>query len=147
MSPGLTYYANFRKTLTGGTRVIDTHPLVAAGEPVSADSHAPLPHYPRLNSGRDAQRKEEGKVRGQGGETKSAKRVRFFPLARLRLVVSGFGDFALDDVRIIVRRRFTYFDANTVPLDSTSQMSFVESSVRHEHAKRVNTLLLILLIC
>lgn len=34
MSPGLTYYANFRKTLTGGTRVIDTHPL-AAGEPVS----------------------------------------------------------------------------------------------------------------
>lgn len=35
MSPGLTYYANFRKTLTRGTRVIDTHPLAAGGEPVS----------------------------------------------------------------------------------------------------------------
>lgn len=29
VSPGLTYYTNFRKTLTGGTRVIDTHPLAA----------------------------------------------------------------------------------------------------------------------
>lgn len=34
VSPGLTYYVNFRKTLTRGTRVIDTHPL-AAGEPVN----------------------------------------------------------------------------------------------------------------
>jgi len=34
VSPDLTYYANFRKTLARRTRVIDTHPL-AAGELVS----------------------------------------------------------------------------------------------------------------
>lgn len=72
VSPGLTYYANFRKTLTGGTRVIDTYPL-AAGEPVSEflmglSISLSLSLCPLFNCGRKIWRKvKEGKSRGKRG--------------------------------------------------------------------------------
>lgn len=54
VSLGLTYYANFRKTLTGRTRVIDTHPLAVGGEPVSG-----CPTHGSTPTGRFKGRKQE----------------------------------------------------------------------------------------